>query len=174
MLLLYLYHATITTTTHCIGTACWHCHMLHNMLSMAAYQAHEIVHNAPKMWPDKTVVKGRAETAGVRQRVRERRPISWEEYWSDHLFLPSSSSSELFSQRKKLSDIDRREDAGWNRVKERERKRQMRGWWRHSKTYSSALYSNGTGNRLIIYSHNLSSGVAPKHSITTANAHAAV
>lgn len=40
--------------------------------------------------------------------------------------------------------------------------------------HSSVLYSNGTGNRLIIYPHNLSSGVAPKHSIITTSARAAV
>lgn len=33
-----------------------------------------------------------AETDGERQRVRVTKPISWEDYWSDHLFLPSSGS----------------------------------------------------------------------------------
>lgn len=122
--------------------------------------------------------KGQAETARARQRVREGRPISWEEYWSDHLFHPSSSSSAFFSE----GEVEWHRQGRGHRLKESEwdgekdTDKGMMAPQQHSlcQAYSSVLCSSGAGNRLIIYSHNLSSGVAPKHSIITTNAQAAV
>lgn len=71
-------------------------------------------------WCGRTSWLYKRQAAGERQRVRERKPISWEEYWSDHLFLPSSSSGS-FSQRKRWSDKDSGEDGGWRRQRERDR-----------------------------------------------------
>ncbi len=106
-------------------------------------------------------------------RVRERKPISCEEYWSDHLFLPSSSPSSI-RQRGRLSDKDRGEERERKRVKETDKGMTAPQQCSLCPAHSSAPYSNGTGNRLIIYPHNLSSGVAPKYSIITTSAQAAV
>lgn len=95
---------------------------------MAPYQGYEIGHNAPKMWPDKLVVKGLGRRQEEGGRECERGGLFPEK--NIDLIISSSlprAPVYFFPQRKKLSDTDRGEDAGWKRVKERERKRQIRG-----------------------------------------------
>ena len=80
-------------------------------------------------------------------------------------------------QTKRLSDKDRGENGGWNRVeetKETDKKTMAPQKYSLCQTQSLALYGHGTGNRLIIYPHNLSSGVAPRPSIIATSAQAAV
>lgn len=162
--------------THCMRTACQACHTLTLTCSawLLIWLACEIGHDAPMIWSDKLAIQktGRGRRRHPKSQTVEAHFLRAILIWSSPLslfqlqLLPSDSL-----QRKKLSDKDRGEDRGW--------KRQIRGWRDRicilsTGHRSSVVYRNCEGNRLIIYPHNLSSGVAPKHSIKTTSAQAAV
>lgn len=126
LLSLYLYHPICHPL---YGNLCWACHIRYWVWLLIW-----LVRLATMLqWCGQTGwYKRQSETAGVQGRVGERRPISWEEYWSDHLFLPSPCSSSVFSEEDgewqregKRTEVERE----WMRRRDRDG---HRGWWRHN------------------------------------------
>lgn len=173
---LYLYHFLSRPPTHYMGSARWACHTLRDMLSVAAYRV--------CLWNWSRCSDDVARQAGYtkdRQMLRERDRVSARGslFPERNIDLIISSSlllapARFLCERGWVTKTGERieADGEWRRQRERETDKGLMAPQLYS--LGSAVYSNGTGSRLIIYPHNLSSGVAPKHSIITTSARAAV
>lgn len=172
---LYLYHppppppitweVPVELVTHSVTCWAW----------LLIWFACEIGRDAPMMWPDRPAVQktGRccgSETESQRVAAYFLRGIL---IWSSlppFFWLPLRSSVKEVEWQRQGERIEA--DGELRRQRERETDKGLMAPQLYS--LSSAVYSNGTGSRLIIYPHDLSSGVAPKHSIITTSAQAAV
>lgn len=159
-----LYEKCVSSLSHSV-TGC---------VRLLIWLACEIGHNARMMWSDKLAIQ---KTGRGRRRESDRGNVFPER--NIDLIISSFSSSSSFPQtvlgeRGWVTKTGRLKESEGDREKETDKGMMAPRQCSLCQAHSSALYNDGTGNRLIIYPHILSSGVAPRHSIITTSAQAAV